>query len=188
MNPESWKLLEDQALWFLGHADQTPPSELLRGMALQLRLWHYPRSGARISWNIILPAREVRGRRSVVREVAWDRPADWKRTRTKRKSLKRREDLTPSIQIRDAEMDWSDLAPFLDAAGRLPMSALGGAPGISSGEDAYGLEGFRSLAHIRLQWAGKGPRGWGATIAWFLKFRRMLLRAMKERGAEDREE
>jgi hypothetical protein len=157
-------------------------------MALQLRLWHYPRSGARESWSIILPVREYRERRAVVREAVWDRPADWKRTRTRIKNLKRREISAPSIRIRDAEMDWTELAPFLDAAGRLPMSALGAAPLGPSREDAFGLEGFRSLAHVRLGWSGRGPRGWRATLAWFGKFRRLLVRAMKERDAESRNE
>jgi hypothetical protein len=186
MDAESWKRLENQALWLLGHADQSPPVELLRGMALQLRLWQSPRSKARESWSIILPVREYRDRRAVVREVVWDRPADWKRTMTRIKSLKRRDILTPTVRIRDAEMDWTDLAPYLDAAGRLPMSALGGAPLDSSGEDAFGLEGFRSLAHIRLQWTGRGPRGWRATISWFGRFRRLLSRAMRERDMESR--
>jgi hypothetical protein len=188
MNPESWKRLEDRALWLLEHADQSPPSEHLRGMALQLRLWRYPRSGARESWSIILPVREYRERRAVVREVAWDRPADWKRTRARIKSPKVLDILTPSVRIRDAEMDWTALAPFLDAAGRLPMSTLGGPPHAPLEEDAFGLEGFRSLAHIRLEWSGRGPGGWRATTAWFGKFRRLLVQAMKHRDTEVRSE
>ena len=184
MNAERWNRLQDQARWILEHADQSSPREVLQGMALQLRLWQYPRSGDHVSWSIILPVRDYRGRKTVVREISWDRRADWKQGMTALKSLKRRPLLEPSIHVRDAELDWADLAPFLDAAGRLPMGALAGVPLAASEEDACGLEGYRSLAHIRLAWLNKGPRGWGGTIAWFSRFRRLLIRAMRERESE----
>lgn len=184
MNPELWTRLEDQALWHLEHADQRPPRDTTRGMALQLRLWRYPRSGVHLSWSVILPVRDYRGRRAVVREVAWDRIADWKHRMAPLETLKRRQVLEPSLRSRDSEVSWEDLMPFLDVIGgfRSPMPLA--APATSSPHDAFGLEGYRSLAHIRLQWAGRGPRGWGDTIAWVGRLRELLVRSMHDRDTE----
>jgi len=181
MNPENWLKLEARAQWVLAHAEQCPPSEALRGMALQLRLWRYPRSGPHLSWSLIVPAKEYRERRAIVREVRWDRPSDWQAATAPLRALKRRDPIDPSVRLRDAEIGWADLGPFLDAASRLLAKNLGKDPSLPSAEDGCGLEGFRSLAHIRLEWAGKGPRGWGATIAWFERFRKTLVRIMDER-------
>ena len=76
---EAWKRMEALALWSLENADQLPPREVTLGMGIMLRHWRYPRSGDHVSWSLILPARDYRTRRAVVREVAWDRMADWKR-------------------------------------------------------------------------------------------------------------
>lgn len=187
MNPQNWEKTEHQARWVLAHADQSPPTEHLRGMGLQLRLWHYAHSGDHLSWSLILPVRDYRERRGVVREVTWDRSSDWKQAMTPIKKLKRRALPAPSVQIRDAEVDWAELAPFLDATGRLPTKSLPGDASWSSKDDVSGLEGFRSLAHIHLEWAGNGPRGWGTRVAWFDRFRRVLARIMRERDTQARE-
>ncbi|HZE97745.1 MAG TPA: hypothetical protein VE981_12020 [Planctomycetota bacterium] len=188
MKSQLWQNLEDQAHWILEHADQSPPKELLRGMALHLRLWNYTESGSHTSWSLILPVREYRERRAVVRELRWDRAADWKQTMTLQKTLKRRPLPSPSIQLRDAEADWAELVPFLDTAGGLPVLALGKDPALPSKGDTSGFEGFRPLAHLRLEWAGKGPRGWGETVVWFSRFRNLFVRILKERDTEPRNE
>jgi hypothetical protein len=183
-NPGLWQRLEEQALWTLEHADQLPPRELTNGMALQLRLWRYPRSGAHASWNLILPVRDVRARRAVVREVVWDRIADWELRMAPRETLKRRQIQVPTIRSRDAEIAWEELMPYLDMVGRLrsPMPILAAAT--PSTRDAFGLEGYRSMGHLRLQWHGRGPRGWGDTIAWIGRLRRLLVGSMREREPE----
>lgn len=170
MRPRDWKTLEDQALWLLSNADQAPPREPLYGMALQLRLWKYPRSGMQVSWSIILPAREYKGRGAVIREVSWDRTLDWKR----RKAVPE-----PAVRIRDGKVDWEKLSPFLDEAGGFRLGMAGAAAALPAGTDRAGLEGTRSFAHVRLEWSGRGPRGWGTTIAWFERFRKLLARATK---------
>jgi hypothetical protein len=182
MNPDSWKRVEADARWRLEHPDQSPPMEPIQGMALQLRLWQYPHFGVQASWSLILPVRDYRTRKSLLRETAWDRPADWKHSRSLSKSPKLRPKALPSIRIRDAEMEWADLATFLDETGGLPMEALGKDRTISSGKGVCGVEGYRSLAHIRLEWAGKGPRGWKITIARVERFRRVLERVLRDRG------
>jgi hypothetical protein len=181
MNPQTWPTLEARAQWTLAHADECPPREALRGMGLQLRLWRYPRSGPHVSWSLIVPVRDYRVRRATVREARWDRTSDWQTATAPLKSLKLRAPVDPTVRLRDAEVDWTELAPFLDAAGRLPARSLGTDPSLPSEQGGCGLEGYRSLAHIRLAWAGKGPGDWKATIAWFERFRSLLVRIMEER-------
>jgi hypothetical protein len=135
---------------------------------------------------LVVPVRDYRGRRTVVREVRWDRSSDWKSTMAAPRALKRRVPSAPSVHFRDAEVAWTELAPFLDAAGRLPAKDLGADPGLPSEEGIRGLEGFRSLAHVRLEWAGTGPPEWGVTIIWFERFRDTLVRIMDERDTRSR--
>lgn len=180
MTVPPWNRLEERALWLLEHPDQSPPRELLRGMALQLRLWRYRPSGPHVSWMILLPVPDYRARRGVVRETVWDRLKDWKVRTSAVQASKRRQVEDPAILIRDAEVSWDDLEPFVTrcAGLRSPSPALDPA---SSKEDAFGLEGYRSLAHVRLQWFGKGPRAWRETVAWIGRLRGLLVRALRER-------
>jgi len=182
MNPQEWASLEEQALWLLGHGDQAPPREGLQGMVQQLRIWEYLRAGRYTSWTVILSAREYKGKRAVVRELSWDRPADWKSRARAVSSLKRRRDVEPSIQIRDAELNWTDLNPFLEFAGGLHFEPPGTASLLPVEEDVFGLEGFRSYAHIRMEWAGV-PKS-RSTIGWFRKFRKLLVDTIKDREKE----
>ena len=180
MNVESWKKLESRALWLLEHPDQSPPRDTTRGMALQLRLWRYRRSGPHVSWGILLSARDYRTRPGVVREMSWDRLKDWKDRRTPLEALKRRQVEEPAILIRDAELRWDELEPHVDRlAGLRPLSLV--SDPAFPGEDVFGLEGYRSLAHVRLQWNGKGPRAWGEGVAWIGRLRTLLIRALRER-------
>lgn len=178
MEPEGWRKLESEALWTLEHADQAPPREGLYGMALQLRLWQVSEAGLHLSWSLIVPVREYRERRAVVRELCWDRGADWAAATNPLMKLKRRASSVPSLRLRDAELGWEQLSPYLAEAGGLPM---GRGEGASAGEGTSGLEGHRSLAHVRMSWSGKGPRGWADTVAWFTRFRKLLARVIRER-------
>jgi len=182
MNPMEWKSLEEQALWLLGHADQAPPREGLQGMLQQLRIWEYLRSGVYTSWSVILSAREYKGKRAVVREVGWDRPTDWKNRTRAESPLKRRRDVEPSIRIRDADLDWVALDPFLEFIGGLQFEPPGPTSLLPTEDDVFGLEGFRSYAHIRMEWMGR-PKS-RATIGWYKKFRKLLAGTIKDRERE----
>ena len=179
MDPEGWSRLEAEARWTLEHAEQVPPREPLHGMGLQLRVWHDAGAGVRLSWSLIVPVRECRERRAVVREVRWDRGADWAQATHPLQRLKRRTLPGPSVRIRDAEIGWADFSPFLEEAGGLPMAGREAAAPF--GEGASGFEGYRSLAHLRREWTGKPPRGAGDTLAWFNRFRKLLARILRER-------
>jgi hypothetical protein len=157
----------ERAIWRLRHASEAAPRERLQGMALQLRLWRYPRSGVYVLWSILLPVRDYRTRKAIVREASWDPSRD----------RRRGADVEPDIRIRDAEMDWKDLSPFLDQAGG--FHSIAAAP-MLPGKGSAGLEGSRSLAHVRLEWSGRGPRAWAATIAWVGRFRNLLVLAFQE--------
>jgi len=179
----AWAEIGREALWSLEHADELQPREPTRGMARLLRLWRYPRSGPYVSWSILLPAREYRSRRSLIREVSWDRLKDWKLARAPQQALKRRQALGATLICRDAELEWEELSPSMDGLGglwwRMPPQAKP-----DPADDEFGLEGFRSLAHVKLQWRGKGPRGWAEPVGRITKLRGLLLRCMRDRESQ----
>jgi hypothetical protein len=179
----AWDEIAREALWNLEHADELQPRESTRGMARLLRVWRYPRSGPHVSWSVILPAREYRSRRSVIREVAWDRLKDWKRSHSAQQALKRRQTFPATLRFREAELDWDELSPCMDGLGglwwRMPVQA---APDLR--EDEFGLEGYRSLTHVKLQWRGKGPRGWGEVVSRVARLRDLLARCMRDRETQ----
>ena len=187
MADESWRELESQARWRLEHADQAIDSAVTRGMSLQLRLWSYRRSGSHVSWSIILPVRDYRSAKAVVREVAWDRVADLKSLLRPQRTLKRRQALRPSLCSRDAEMGWQELAPHLDSIAGLRPSILERAPTEAGVEDSFGLVGYRSLAHVRIEWGGRGPRAWKETIALITRLRQLLCGMMQDRERHSQE-
>lgn len=170
MNARDWKTFEGRATWLLRNADQASPRETLQGMALQLRLWRYPISGVHVSWSILLPVRDYRARKAIVREASWD-PS---------RERKRKAGVEPDVRIRDAEIDWEDLSPFLDKAAGFHAGTTGIVAPSGPGTSVAGVEGSRGLAHVRLEWSGRGPRAWAATIAWFEGFRRILVRSFRE--------
>jgi hypothetical protein len=127
-------------------------------MALQLRLWRYRPSGPHVSWSIIVPVRDFRERSAIVREATWDRSRP-----------------DSPVRIRDADLAWNALAPFMDTAGGLSPGRA--ADSLGKG-DRSGLEGTRSFAHVRLEWSGRGPRALASTIAWYGRFRSLLTRTL----------
>jgi hypothetical protein len=178
---EPWKRIETLALWSLENADQLAPREALAGTSIMLRHWRYPRSGEHVSWSLILPARDYRSRRSVVREVAWDRLADWKRLSAPLEALKRRQKQEPSLRVRDAELGWEELEAHLNRLGGVNGTIRAPRATEASEQDAFGLQGYRSLAHVSLRWNGKGPRAWSDALSCVGKLRWLFIRAMRER-------
>ena len=138
-------------------------------MALQLRLWHYPPAGVHVSWSILLPVREYRAKKAIVREASWN-PS---------RERKRAAGVDPDVRLRHALIDWKDLSSYLDEAAGLRAEAAAPMP---PGKTSRGLEGSRSFAHVRLEWSGRGPRAWAPLIGWFERFRELLVRAFREPG------
>lgn len=171
MNARDWKALADRAAWLLRNADQAWPRENLQGLALHLRLWHFPSRGVHLSWTILLPVRDYRARRAIVREASWDPSRD----------RKRRAVVEPDVRIRDTEIDGADLAPFLKTVGGFHPGTTGIVAPIATDTSVSGVEGSRGFSHVRLEWSGRGPRG-AATVAWFNGFRKLLARAFRKGG------
>ncbi|MBI2932816.1 MAG: hypothetical protein HYY16_14310 [Planctomycetes bacterium] len=174
--------MQQRALWTLEHADELPPRDTIEGMRSQLRLWHYSSSGAYTTWSVILPVgRNARNKRPVVREVVWDRGRDRGRAISGVEKLRLRSKGAPSIRVRDAEVAWEDLAPFMEEATRLTA-----APPVPRRKDIrgdrYGIEGFRSMAYLRVEWEDEGPPEWAASITWISRLRKLLISAVNARA------
>ena len=184
MNTAGWVDLEERAFWLLAHGDQAPPRETLEGTLPLLRLWRYRRNGLFTSWTVLAPVPGVRGPRPLVREITWDRPLDLKRDASGVRRLKRRQSARPSLRIRDVPLERSMLEPHLQWAAHLPPGLPAPPRPVDAGEDVHGVEGFRSMTHLRFEWAGDGPPGWISTRLRFEALLRFLEDSLRERESD----
>lgn len=178
--------LRRKALWMLEHAGELPPREPLEGLGAQLRLWRYPLEGPLASWTLFLGRdRVAERRRPVVREVVWDRARDQERGDLVLPRRRRPAKADPTVSIRDAEISWDAVAPFMAQATALTAPLPETAETAAREEDRSGIEGYRSMAYFRLEWRGRGPSAWGPAVRWVTRLRRILAQAIPERaGAE----
>ena len=116
----------------------------------------------------------------MVREVVWKRLQDEKHQASTDRKHKRRTKTHSTIHVRDAEISSKDLGPFMDAAARLFVPSTASKDPVSSG-DSGGIEGYRSLAYLRMEWRGSGPIEWTETIGWASRLRELLAASLKER-------
>jgi len=176
---DSWETTEKNALWALGHAVDLSPRDPVAGMSPILRLWEYGSPGTSTSWTILSSAGSDELRRPMVREVVWKRLQDEKHRASADRKRKRRTKAQSTIQVRDAEISSNDLHPFMAAAARLFVPST--ASKRASAGDSCGIEGYRSLAYLRMEWRGSGPVEWAETIAWVSRLRELLAASLKER-------
>ncbi len=180
MAANTWESIEKNALWALEHATDLSPRDPLEGMAPLLRLWEYCSEGTYTSWTILSSPGSDNSGRPKVREVVWNRRQDEKGQASAHRKQKLRTKPQSTIRVRDAEVSSKDLAPFSEAVTRLVVPAISAPESAASG-DAYGIEGYRSLAYLRMEWRGSGPAEWAKTIRWVARLRDLLMAALKER-------
>jgi hypothetical protein len=176
----TWETIEKNALWALEHAADLSPRGPLEGMAPLLRLWEYCSEGTYTSWTILSSPGSDNSGRPKLREVVWERRQDEQRQASADRKRKLRTKLHSTIHVRDAEVSSEDLAPFSEAASRLFVPAISAQESAPQG-DACGIEGYRSLAYLRMEWRGSGPAEWAKTIQWVARLRDLLMASLKER-------
>ena len=176
----SWESIEKNALWALEHAVDLSPRDPVAGMSPLLRLWEYRSPGTYTSWTILSSAGNGELGRPMVREVVWKRLHDEKHQASRDRKHKRRTKTQSTIHVRDAEISSKDLGPFMDAAARLFVPSTASRDPVSPG-DSCGIEGYRSLAYLRMEWGGSGPIEWADTIGWAIRLRDLLAASLKER-------
>jgi hypothetical protein len=179
LDAAAWARLAGRAVWQLEHPDQLSPREALSGLVLQLRLWSYRRRGAQLSWSLFLPNRKDGS--PLVRELRWNALADQRRMGSALRNLKRRPAELPTVRLRDALVEEAALEPFLVEAPRILAERMP-ATGVESDvdRDVSGVEGYRSLTHVRFEWEGDGPEA-GGIVAWVGRLRRLLEEALQDR-------
>ena len=180
MAASTWESIEKNALWALEHASDLSPRDTLEGMAPQLRLWEYRSEGTYTSWTILSSPGTDNSGRPKVREVVWERRQDERRQASADRKRKLRTNLHSTLRVRDAEVSSKDLTPFSEAAARLFLPGISAQESVPQG-DAYGIEGYRSLSHLRIEWQGSGPAEWAQTIRWVTRLRDLLRASIKER-------
>jgi len=176
---KAWEGIEKNALWTLEHAAELSPRETLEGMAPMLRLWEYCSEGTYSSWTVLCSIGAGNSGRPKVREVVWERRRDEKCQASAKRKNKLRTELHSTTPVRDAEVSSKDLAPFSEAASRLFVPAISAQQALPRG-DAYGVEGYRSLAYLRMEWRGSGPPEWAETIRWVARLRDLLKASLNE--------
>lgn len=180
MDPAAWDRLACRALWQLEHPDQMSPPEGAAGLALHLRLWRYRRRGTQVSWSLFLPVRNDGP--AVVRELRWNAAADLRRLASSLMTLKRRPSELPSMRLRDALIDEAKLVPFLLEAPEIlaeRMPPREDAPDVV--RDVCGIEGYRSLTHLRLEWDLQGPEPSVGLVGWVVRLRTLLESSLRDR-------
>jgi hypothetical protein len=177
---DAWDSIEKNALWTLEHATDLSPRDTVEGMAPSLRLWEYCSEGTYTAWTILSLAGSDNSGRPKVREVVWKRRQDEKHQASANRKHKLRTKPHSTIQVRDAEISSKDLSPYLEAAARLFVPDIPDQNSVPQG-DSFGIEGYRSLAYLRMEWRGPGPAEWAETIRWVARLRDLLTASLKER-------
>jgi hypothetical protein len=118
----------------------------------------------------------------MVREVVWNRGQDQRHLAAANRKHKVRTKMQPTIHVRDAVLSSEDLDPFLAAAARLFVPAKPVQDLLALGSIS-GIEGYRSLAYLRMEWQGPGPAEWADIIRWVARLRDLLVASLKEREA-----
>lgn len=179
-DPDPWAALAGRALWSLEHPDQIPPLERLDGRTLLLRLWRYRRWSPHRAWGIFTAARTPAD--PLVREVRWNAVADLRRMTSSVQALKRRSSVRPSLRVRDAVVGAPRIGPFLEEAPRiLPIARPSPRAGLRPLRDVVGIEGYRSLTPVRVEWEERSPDVGPAVRAWVARLQALLESALRER-------
>lgn len=179
-DPEGWQRLSELAHWELEHPDQSAPLLGTSNLALQVRLWSYPRWGPRISWGLFLPL--WRDSQALVRESRWDEPADRRRLDSSVEKLRLRHRERPTLRIRDASVDADSLELLLlQATDVLSVWASPEPRAFSFESGSFGIEGFRSLTHARMEWTEADEDAPEGGVAWAMRLRELLRSSLRER-------
>lgn len=180
------RALEQQAFWALEHPEEIAPREALQGLHRRLRLWRYPARGTPKAWGLFLASEEAGGdSRPMVREIAWAKQADARRTTSPMRRLKRhpRPWPGPTLHVRDAELFLADLRPFLAWAARAGFRSREAANPAGDG-DIQGIEGSGPWTHLRIEWSGEAAPDLEEPAYFIERLRHVLESAVEERGRE----
>jgi hypothetical protein len=176
---EAWESIEKNALWALEHAADLSPREPVEGRVPLLRVWEYRSKGTYTAWTVLSSIGTQELGRPTVREVVWKRDQDEKHLASVDRKNKLRTKQQTTIRVRDAEVFFQDLRPFMEAAARLFVPAI--APQNPNLEGSSGIEGYHTLTWLRMDWRGSGPVEWAETIRWVGRLRKLLEASLEER-------
>ena len=175
-----WETLEHGARWALEHAPDVSPISHLRGMVALLRLWAHSDGESYTSWTILVPIGSEQRSSPMVREIVWNRGQDERRLAAEHRRHKARTKVRPTIHVRDANLSAEHIDPYLAAAARLFVPAKTFRDSLPA-ESILGIEGYGSMAYLRMEWQGPGPVEWADTIIWVARLRDLLIASLKER-------
>jgi hypothetical protein len=177
--------LHERALHGLEHAEELEPRASVRRRTASLRLWQYPARGAFSSWTVLSPrGLSAEGPPTLVREVVWDRFHEAARLTDPMEGRRRGFHRHPTLAVRDAEVDETELSQLMEQAKRIsiPVVAIEECPGLDGVTCGLATDGF--LGAVRLEWWCDGPREWRDLIAWAGEMQAFLSRCLDSSAAE----
>jgi hypothetical protein len=179
-----WGELEAQAQRWLEHPKEVEPRDAIRRYGSLLRLWHYPAFAPQQTWTILTPGRKgAPGSRPVVREVTWDRPADYQRVIDPVQEVQVRvAGWNPSITLREAVLPEDELQALLEVGSNLSVPLLVFAKSVGLDGAYFGLETYEFSPHARVQWWCDGPVEWRHFTDWVTELRGFLQRCLDRPG------
>jgi hypothetical protein len=180
MAMDTWESVEKGALWALEHAQELSPGGPVERMTPLMRLWAYSPQGAYTAWTILSPVKSDDLGNPMVREVVWRRRRDEKHMASVNRKHMLRTKPQSTIHFRDAEVSSEELGRFVETAARLFVPAIVKEDTVPQSE-ACGIEGYGSLAYLRMEWKASGPVEWAEIIAWVTDLRELLVASLKER-------
>lgn len=95
-------------------------------------------------------------------------------------ALKRGRSEDPSLRLREAWVDTEPLEPLLVQAPDV-LQTRAPRQDLASDSCIYGLEGFRSLAHARIEWSRADEEGGSDLVGWAVRLRSLLRTSLSDR-------
>jgi hypothetical protein len=86
------------------------------------------------------------------------------------------------VLLRDAEVAWHVLSPLMKRAARFPTFLPGATDNAPTADDQFGIEGYGSMAYLRIEWTDDGCDEWREVINSISRLREALMEAIDERA------
>ena len=164
--------LNRRGYWALEHAGELPVARPTRRKPL-IRLWIYSTEGVDTSWTLLSPLWLLGPGTPVVREVLWTHGQDEHGLESNVKKRDGDRGDEPTLQVRDMEISAWDQDYCRDVASRLTVPTLRTPPAVPRWS-CSGIEGYGSLASLRIEWRGAGPLEWSDVIRRVTELRRRM--------------
>lgn len=139
--------LDKKARSYLRGTAPIPSAELPPRLTLLLRIWHYPSREVYRSWSVFQD--RARSNELPLRQVTWDRPADYERLTVPLIGLKQGFHTDPKTEVRDRRIDRAPFEQYLKRGRALRIPVLQGGDEFLLDGERFGIE---DPCRLTLEW------------------------------------